>query len=370
MSDSQLFSSLRSLLQPYRTALIALVCLLWIAGLTTFVVYAQDDVATPTDAPSKTPTPLAAPTLEATVEAAEATSEDRGIRMTSLTQGDLRILTGNVQRPNGMAWFEGQIYASCTGDWTIYQLDDETGQTVTYIYGIRNAHTMFPERGTDNELNLWVPDFQANSLSRITRMGVTPITSNLNGPWGIAYFDAASFLISNIQSNNVTRVGRDGTITPVIEGLAAPTGIVRDTRNVYVANNGSTRRAIEWYRVADLATAQPAPTPAPDANHSLVSGLQNVTGLAIGPDNFLYFAYSLGTRGVVGRVDPVACEANGGCTQDQVEIVVLTELAAPLAGLTVSPEMRIYVHTMFSPDIYWGQLPQVEAEATVTPAAG
>jgi hypothetical protein len=32
---------------------------------------------------------------------------------------------------------------------------------------------------------------------------------------------------------------------------------------------------------------------------------------------------------------------------------VYTELAAPLAGLTISPDMRLYVHSIFSPDVYW-----------------
>jgi hypothetical protein len=76
----------------------------------------------------------------------------------------------------------------------------------------------------------------------------------------------------------------------------------------------------------------------------------------LGSDGKLYFAYSLGTRGVVGRVDPEVCRLNGGCTNDQVEVVLYTELAAPLAGLTLSPDMKLYVHTMFSPDIYWVQI--------------
>jgi hypothetical protein len=88
----------------------------------------------------------------------------------------------------------------------------------------------------------------------------------------------------------------------------------------------------------------------------LVSGLQNTTGLVLGPDGYLYFAYALGTRGVVGRVDPDVCRERGGCSNTDVEIVVFTELAAPLAGLTISPDMRLFVHTMFSPDIYWVQL--------------
>ncbi len=66
----------------------------------------------------------------------------------------------------------------------------------------------------------------------------------------------------------------------------------------------------------------------------LVSGLQNTTGLQLGTDGMLYFAYALGNRGMVGRVDPQVCLANGGCSNDQVEIVLYSDLSAPLAGLT------------------------------------
>jgi hypothetical protein len=47
--------------------------------------------------------------------------------------------------------------------------------------------------------------------------------------------------------------------------------------------------------------------------------------------------------GVVGRLDPVTCRDKGGCTHDEVEIVVYTDLASPiadsntLAGLTFIP---------------------------------
>jgi hypothetical protein len=118
----------------------------------------------------------------------------------------------------------------------------------------------------------------------------------------------------------------------------------------------AARGAIEWYDTPSSANLETPEAASDDTNHVLVSGLQNATGLALAGDGYLYFAYSLGTRGVVGRVDPEMCRENGGCTHDQVEIVVLTELAAPLAGLTISPEMRLYIHTMFSPDIYWVQL--------------
>ncbi len=278
-----------------------------------------------------------------------------------MTQADLSILTGNVQRPNGIAWLDDQLYVSCTGDWTIYQIDPDNGQTLTYIYGIRNAHTLHAENGTDNEIHLWVPDFQTNSLNDVTRNGVRVITNTLSGPWGMVEENEDAFLISNLSGNTLTRVSRAGEVETVVGGLRAPTGLAIEGENVYVANNGSTRRAIEWYDLS-AATALPIEAPADGAGHELVTGLQNVTGLAMGEDGYLYFAFSLGTRGVVGRVDPVRCKENGGCAHEDIEIVLLTELAAPLSGLTISPDGRLFVHTMFSPDIYWVQLPGFEAE--------
>lgn len=321
---------------------------------------AQDNgIITPTPAPSKTPS-----AEEATVEAtSEATTEARTPStgpIQSLTQSDLSILTGNVQRPNGITWFDDELYVSCSGDWTIYQINAASGQTLTYIYGIRNAHSLHAERGDDEELHLWVPDFQTNTLNDVTRNGVRAVTNALSGPWGLVQEDDETFLITNLSGNTLTRVGRDGEVDTVVGGLRAPTGVEVDESLVYVANNGSTRRAIEWY---DLTATEAIDSSELAEEHSLVTGLQNVTGLSLGPDGYLYFAFSLGTRGVVGRVDPERCRENGGCTHEDVEIVLLTELAAPLAGLTIAPDGRLFVHTMFSPDIYWAYLPGFEPEA-------
>nr|PZN51456.1 MAG: hypothetical protein DIU68_16440 [Chloroflexota bacterium] len=322
------------------------------------LVLAQERTeVTPTPAPSKTPAPTA------TVAETEEATATEAATFRALTQADLSIVTGNVQRPNGITWHDDKLYISCSGDWTLYQLDATSGQTMTYIFGIRNAHTLVAEDAENGELSLWVPDFQLNTLANVTRAGVRPVTTDLQGPWGLAKLDDENFLVSNLGGNNVVRVSREGEVQPVVEGLRAPTGLAVDGDVFYVANNGSTRRSVEWY-----------PTPAPDSDelviepdsedsHSLVSGLQNVTGLVMGPDNYLYMAYSLGTRGVVGRVDPERCRENGGCTHDEVEIVLLTELAAPLAGLTISPDMRLYVHTMFSPDIYWASLDRSAEDA-------
>lgn len=301
--------------------------------------------ATPSPAPTKTPTPAA---TEATDESPSET-EGEG-RLKPFTQADLTVITGNVQRPNGMVWFNENLYVVCNGDWTMYEINGDTGSTKTYIYGVRNGHAIHAEQNEQNQLILWVPDFDTNTLLEINPVrSPRPIADGLDSPWGIAYMDATSFLISNLGADNIVKVTREGEVTEVVNGLRRPTGIALDDNNIlYVGNNGSARRAIEW---VDMNQVEPQP-------QSLVSGLQSVTGLTLGPDGYLYFAYALGSRGVVGRVDAEKCREQGGCTNDDVEIVLYTELAAPLAGLTITPEMRLYVHTMFRPEIYWVQLPQ------------
>jgi len=310
---------------------------------------AQDDI-TPTPAPSKTPTPASEEQIE------ETNQQSRPTLVEPWTQADLSILTGNVQRPNGIVWFNNHLYVACNGDSTLYELDDRSGATRTYIWGVRNAHTLHAERTDSGELNLWVPDFQANRLLRVDRNGVQTVSTELAGPWGIEYLNETDFLVTNLQANSVVVANRGGEIREIVTGLRSPTGIVADDEYIYIANTGSARRAIEWISKSDALDSE---TSTADTR-PLVSGLQNTTGMVLAQDGYLYFAFALGTRGVVGRVDPAECRSNSGCTNDQVEIVLYSELAAPLAGLEISPDMRLFVHTIFSPDIYWLQLDRPE----------
>lgn len=277
------------------------------------------------------------------------TSDRSSIPFEPRMQSDLNVLTGNVQRPNGLTYLDGMLYISCTGDSTIYETDAVTGSTRTYLWGVMNAHTLIAERDNDQVLTLWIPDYQSNTLTRIRRGSLQPIVRNLESPWGITDVNSEYFLVTSLRLNTVERIDREGRRRMLIEGLAAPTGIDSDGVYVYVANNGSARRAIEYYALDELEAGE-------YEGGRLVSGIQNPTGIQLASDGNLYFAYSLGTRGVVGRVDPEACRENGGCGNDRVEIVLYTELAAPLAGLTVTPDMRLFVHTMYSPEIFWTQL--------------
>ena len=114
-----------------------MVSLFLLVAITPQVLFAQDsDSVTPTPAPSKTPT------SEPSTNGNELNFQTP---LQPYTQADLAILTGNGQRPNGIVWHDNYLYTVCTGDSTIYQLDDSTAVTRTFIYGVRNAHTMYAE---------------------------------------------------------------------------------------------------------------------------------------------------------------------------------------------------------------------------------
>ena len=275
----------------------------------------------------------------------------------TFSQADLQVLSGNVQRPNGIFWYESQLYAACNGDWTLYRIDDTTGDTITFVFGIRNIHSMYIE-GEDNIFNIWSPDFDTNRLYRTNQGRSAPavITSDLDGPWGITPLDEENFLITNLTGNNIVQVSKSGNVAEKISGLRSPAGIASDEDFIYFANNGSARRSIEWVSKEDLADEVAEVEPQP-----LVRGLQNTAGMVLAQDGNLYFTYALGTRGIVGRVNPDECREDG-CTSENIDIVVFTELPAPLAGLTISDDMRLFVHTIYRPEIYWVQLPKASLD--------
>ena len=315
-------------------------CLLLTLLFSRQTLLAQDGVGTPTT----TPEPATTASLP-------------------LKQEEMSLLTGNVQRPNALYWFRDYLYAACRGDSTIYEINSRDAMTRPYIYGVLNAHSLHVELDGSGELTLWVPDFERDALVRVTRNGVREVRGELDGPWGIASLGDEQFLITSLRGDETLLVYRGGAARRVIEGLRSPTGIALDDERVYVANTGSARRALEWAPLAEVLSDSGAPAePRP-----LVSGLQNVTGLTLATDGWLYFAYSLGTRGVVGRIQPELCAGQGGCDNDEVEAVLHTDLEAPLAGLSISPDMRIFVHSIYSPDIYWARLTAEDGTDEVLP---
>lgn len=320
----------------------------WAIGISVLLgsisLAAGQETISPTPAPPKTTTPAVTVTVPA-----EATADSSQMVVRPLTQpfsqDDLQVLVGNVQRPNGIVWFNGKLYTGCNGDYTLYEIDAYTGQTRTLVYGVQNAHTLYAEANGDG-YRLWVPDFDNNQLMRVENSSSAPrrISDQLAGPWGIVPLDDETFLISNIRDNTIVTMTRSGDEQLFMEGLRAPAGMVIDGDTLYVVNNGSARRAIEKITLNADGTPQGDPQP-------LVSGLQSASGLVMGSDGYLYFTFALGSRGVVGRVNPQACE--DGCTNEDIEIVIYTDLQAPLAGLAISPDMRLFIHTIFRPEIYY-----------------
>ena len=310
----------------------------FLAGFSGLGLAAAQSIGTPTPAPDKTGVPVSTATAAPEPESGSAPFEP-------LTQDDLQLLTANVQRPNGLAWHNNYLYTACSGDGTVYEIQSETGATRTYIWGVSNAHSLIVE-DVDDSLQMWVPDYGDNRIELVTRSGVDAVTEAVfDGPWGIVQLDDQQFLVSNLLGDRIDQVSREGEIALALDGLASPAGMALNGDVLYVANNGSTRRAVEWY---DLVSGDAGP---------LVSGLQNATGLQLAADGYLYVAYALGTRGLVGRVNPQACMEAGGCTNDQVEVVLYTDLQTPLAGLAVTPDGRLFIHTMFNPALYWVQIP-------------
>jgi hypothetical protein len=292
-----------------------------------------------------------------TIEAQTATPEHRQPNK-PLTQQDLSILTGNIQRPNGLVWYNNTLYSSCSGDWTVYQINLENHSTTQYIYGIRNAHTLYVTE-KDKQPDIWIPDFQMNALIHINKGTTETVASDLKGPWGITPLNEETFAITSLLTHKVIAITKGGEVYDLITKLKSPAGITTDNQNIYIANSGSARRAIEWYSIKELPqTKDTSPLDSTTSQHILISSLQNVTGLSLGKDGYLYFSYAIGTRGVVGRANPAQCQEKSGCDNNDIEIVLYTELAAPLAGLTLSPDMKLYIHSIFSPDIYWVQLDQ------------
>ena len=277
----------------------------------------------------------------------EQDSRDRA-RIEPFLQDDLDLLVGNVQRPNAMVWFEDHLYTVCNGDWTIYQINDRTGDTITYVFGVKNSNSILAESTLDG-FDFWVPDPDSETLWRVNQDRQAPaiINDQLPAPWGIARIGDDQLLITDTRENSIVRLSETGETLTLANDLRAPTGIVVDENLIYFANGGSARRGIEWLEIQDDGSVS-EPNP-------LVTGLQNTTNIILGSDGFLYFAYALGTRGVIGRVNPEECLA-GGCTSADTEMVVFSDITAPLS-ITLSPDLRLFLHSRFRPEIYWVQLP-------------
>ena len=263
-------------------------------------------------------------------------------------QDDLELLVGNVQRPNGFTWYDNNLYTVCNGDWTIYKIDDRTGDTITFVFGVRDGNMLLIE-DTAAGYDILAPDPENSTVWKVdqSRSAPSSFTKSVEAPWGIARLDETRYLLTDVRMSSIVEVGVDGTRKDVHSELRSPTGIVRRDEFIYFANGGSARRGIEYFELRNDGSYSEV--------KSLVSGLQNTTNIVIGGDDMLYFAYALGTRGVIGRIDPALCHESG-CSNSDVELVVFSDIPAPLA-ITLSDDLRLFLHSRFRPEIYWLQLP-------------
>jgi len=261
----------------------------------------------------------------------------------------IRYLTGDVAKPNGIGWYGNNLYVVCAGDGTVYELDDQTGFTNTYIYGVKDAFSIYPEKGRDGNLYLWVPDAGARSIVRVSPSEVETIVSGTGEPRSLIPYDVNTFLVSGLRANTVEQVSRDGERITWITGLEDPTALVLHREYLYVSNMSNVDRAIEWYTLADIRADNPEPSP-------LLRGIEGITGMQLYSDGYLYFTYEQDGRGLVGRIQPDVCRDANGYSADQVEVVVAPRLTSPLAGLMITPDGRMFFHELYGNVLNWVQL--------------
>lgn len=152
-------------------------------------------------------------------------------------------------------------------------------------------------------------------------------------PWGIAFLPDGNALITERRSARLLRVGADGTVTPVgvVAGVAASgegglLGVAvspdfAGDRAVFVAYTSATDNRVVRLQVGADGTVDGS------AQRVVVSGIakagiHNGSGLAFGPDGFLY----IGT-GDAGRRDPAQDPADLGG-----KILRVTPDGAPAPG--------------------------------------
>ena len=343
---SQPFSKRNCLLKMIhlRTLMLACACLLVASAQ---AQSSQNPTATPAAAEASTSTPSANAEGDSDQDLISGDLQPVPLAQ-SFLQTDLDLLVGNVQRPNAMVWFEDHLYTVCNGDWTIYKIDDSTGDTITFVFGVKNGDSMLIE-GTADAFDIWVPDPDSETVWTVDqeRQAPTKVSTDVDSPWGIARLDDGRLLVTDTARNQILLLSDIGVAETIADELRAPTGIVVDGDRIYFANGGSARRGIEWIQIADDGLFS-APRP-------LVSGLQNTTNIVLAADGYLYFAYALGTRGVIARINPLPC-LDSACDNADVEMVVFSDIPAPIA-MTLSPDLRLFLHSRYRPEIYWVQLP-------------
>lgn len=128
--------------------------------------------------------------------------------------------------------------------------------------------------------NLYVANFSANTISKITPSGTvsTFVSSGLSRPAALAFDASGNLYVANYSANTISRVTTGGVVSSFVStGLSSPAGLAFDASgNLYVANysNGTISR-VTTSRVVSTYVS---------------SGLSSPAGLAFDASGNLYVA--------------------------------------------------------------------------------
>lgn len=95
----------------------------------------------------------------------------------------------------------------------------------------------------DSSHNLYVADYSAGAIRKISASGAVSTFSSLPIPYGLAFDNGGNLFVShlgttsNTNFNTVSRITSDGTVSTFATGFTAPSGMAVDsTGHLYVAN--------------------------------------------------------------------------------------------------------------------------------------
>ena len=185
--------------------------------------------------------------------------------------------------------YGSDLYVSLDGSNEIGMIND-TGFYITVSSGFNHPSGL----AFDNFGNLFVADYSAASIKKISLNGTVTTFASLTIPYSLAFDDGGNLYASHLGSSanpnydTVSKILPDGTVSTFATGLSAPSGLSFDSEgNLYVANRGSNTisKVTPFGLVSTFAT-----------------GLNLPTGLAFDDGGSLYVA-NFGDS-TIRRIDP------------------------------------------------------------------
>ena len=130
------------------------------------------------------------------------------------------------------------LYVSLDGGNEIGRLSDG-GAFGTIVSGLHYPSGL----AFDSSNNLYVADYSAGAIRRISASGALTTFASLLIPYGLAFDNSGNLFVShlgttsNTNFDTVSRITSDGTVSTFATGFTAPSGMAFDsTGHLYVAN--------------------------------------------------------------------------------------------------------------------------------------